>query len=72
MALRLRKEIEGEWLLILAGVLSVGFGLILITRPGTGALAVAWIIASYATIFGIVLVALSFKVRNVGHLLAAR
>jgi uncharacterized membrane protein HdeD (DUF308 family) len=72
VALRLRKEIEGEWLLVLAGVLSVGFGLILITRPGVGALAVAWIIASYATIFGIVLIALSFKVKNFGRMLAGR
>jgi len=72
VALKLRKEIEGEWLLVLAGVLSVGFGLALITRPGAGALAVAWLIAIYATIFGIVLIALSFKVKSFGRMLAAR
>jgi uncharacterized membrane protein HdeD (DUF308 family) len=72
VALRLRKEIEGEWLLVLAGVLSVGFGLALIIRPGAGALAVAWLIATYATIFGIVLIALSFEVKSFGRMLATR
>jgi uncharacterized membrane protein HdeD (DUF308 family) len=37
-AVRLRREIRGEWLLALTGVLSVVFGLLLIIFPGRGPL----------------------------------
>ena len=66
-AIRLRKEIQGEWLLGLGGLLSVVFGVMLFMQPGTGALAVVWLIATYAFIFGVVMVMLAFKVRRLGQ-----
>jgi uncharacterized membrane protein HdeD (DUF308 family) len=72
VALRLRKEIEGEWLLILGGGLSIVFGALLVLRPGAGALAVVWIIAAYAAAFGVILIMLSFKLRRIGKSLAPR
>jgi uncharacterized membrane protein HdeD (DUF308 family) len=69
-AIRLRKEIEGEWLLILGGVASVVFGVLLLARPGAGALAVITLIAVYALVVGITLVILAFKVRGLGSRLA--
>ena len=63
-AIRLRKEIQGEWLLILAGLASVVFGILLMAQPGAGALALLWLIASYAIVFGVVLVILAFKARR--------
>jgi uncharacterized membrane protein HdeD (DUF308 family) len=63
-AIRLRKEIEGEFWLALAGAASAGFGLLLIARPGAGALAVLWIIGAYAIVFGVVLLILAFKARG--------
>ena len=63
-AIRLRKEIEGEWLLILNGVLSVLFGLVLLWRPGLGALAVVWIIGAYAIILGVIYVIFGLKLRK--------
>jgi uncharacterized membrane protein HdeD (DUF308 family) len=64
-AIRLRREIEGEWLLILSGVLSVAFGALLLIFPGAGALAVVWLIGAYAVVFGVLLVVLSLRLR--GH-----
>jgi len=69
-AIRLRKEIEGEWLLVLGGLASVAFGVLLMARPGAGALAVLWIIAAYAVVFGAILVVLAFKARSFGRALA--
>jgi uncharacterized membrane protein HdeD (DUF308 family) len=63
-AIRLRKEIEGELLMILAGLASVAFGVLLVVRPGAGALAVVWLIASYAIVFGVLILILAFKARS--------
>jgi uncharacterized membrane protein HdeD (DUF308 family) len=63
-AIRLRKEIEGEWLLGLAGAISVVFGIILVASPGAGALGLILVIASYAFLAGIVLIGLGIKLRS--------
>lgn len=55
-AYRLRAEIRGEFWLGFAGVVSLLFGLLLIVRPGAGALTVIWLIAGYSVLFGVVLV----------------
>jgi uncharacterized membrane protein HdeD (DUF308 family) len=70
-AIRLRKEIEGEWLLILSGLVSVVFGVVLMVQPAVGALAVLWLIAAYAIVFGVLLVILAFKARSFGGEAAA-
>lgn len=63
-AIQFRKEIEGEWLLVLDGILSVGFGILLIAQPIPGALAVLWLIGVYAIAYGVMLVVLAFRLRN--------
>jgi len=64
LAVRLRKVISNEWLLILAGALSVLFGVLLLLQPGAGALALLWWIGAFAILLGVLLVALSFRMRN--------
>jgi len=64
-ALRMRKSVQGEWMLVASGVLSVLFGAAVIVAPGTGALAVVWLIASFALLFGILLVCVGLRLRSV-------
>ena len=66
-AIRLRKEIEGEWLLMLGGALSIIFGVVAMLQPGAGLLAITWMIALYAILFGIVLIMLALKLRTRGQ-----
>src|SRR5829696_431134 len=54
-AVKLRKEIDNEWLLILNGVISVLFGVGMMLAPGAGALALVWLIAIYSVIAGALL-----------------
>lgn len=68
-AIKLRKEIDNEWMLILAGVISVVFGLLVLFAPGAGALGLIWAIAAYSIVFGVLLIGLSFRLRkhNTAH-----
>lgn len=64
-AIRLRKEIDNEWMLGASGALSVLFGVLMIASPGAGAVAVAWIIGAYSIAFGVLLLALGFRLKKV-------
>jgi uncharacterized membrane protein HdeD (DUF308 family) len=66
-AVILRRELRGEWLLALGGIVSVLFGVFLIARPGDGAIAIVWLIGVYAIIFGVALVALGLRLRQLGQ-----
>ncbi len=66
-AIRLRKVIDNEWMLGLGGLLSIAFGVLMLARPGAGALAVMWIIGWYATLFGVLLIMLGFRLRGIVH-----
>ena len=63
-AIRLRKEIDNEWLLMMHGALAVLFGLLALFRPGAGALALVWLIASFAFASGVLLIALAFRLKS--------
>jgi len=67
---KLRAEIEREWLLWLLGGLSVLFGLLLVAQPAAGLLGFVWAIGSWAVVTGILKIMLAFKARNFGSQLA--
>lgn len=71
-AVRLRKEIQGEWLLILNGILSVLFGVLLVALPILGLVTLVWVIGAYTLVRGVVLVALAFRLRGHRHRLASQ
>jgi uncharacterized membrane protein HdeD (DUF308 family) len=66
-AISLRREIQNEWLMILGGALTVIFGILLIVLPGPGLLSLTWLIGIWALIFGVALIALAFRLRNMGQ-----
>ena len=59
MAVKLRHEIKGEWLLILMGLASIVFAVLLLWNPVAGAAAVIWLIAWYAVVLGILAIFLA-------------
>jgi uncharacterized membrane protein HdeD (DUF308 family) len=63
-AIRLRREINNEWLLGLGGLLSVILGIVLFVQPAAGAIAVIWTLAVYSQIFGILLIALGIRLKT--------
>ncbi len=59
-----RRELTNEWALALGGVLSVAVGVFMVLAPGSGALALVWLIGAYAIVFGIILVMAGLTLRR--------
>src|SRR5690606_15009900 len=61
---RLRAELTNEWVWVLSGLLSIALGVILIARPGTGALALVLLIAAFSIAWGVALCIVAFRIRG--------
>jgi uncharacterized membrane protein HdeD (DUF308 family) len=68
-AIRLRKHVSGEWLLVLGGIASIVFGVLIAAVPTAGALVIALWFGAYALVFGTILVVLGFRLRTWDHTL---
>jgi uncharacterized membrane protein HdeD (DUF308 family) len=65
-AIKLRKEIDNEWMLALAGIVSIGLGVLMLVNPTAGAISLMWWVGIYAALFGAFLVFLAFRLRKAG------
>jgi len=64
LAIKMRREIKGEWFLILMGLASIIFAGLLLWNPLAGAAALIWIIAWYAVIMGVLAIIFGFRLRS--------
>lgn len=72
-ALAWRREIRNEWVLAVAGVLSILVGAVMAVFPGDGAVALVWLIGAHAVVLGVLLVIVAFRIRELrGHMAAGR
>ena len=70
MAVRLRRVIEGEAWMGLAGAASIVFGVVLVLFPAAGALSLVWLIGSFAIAFGGLLIILGWRLRGIHELVS--
>jgi len=63
-AIRLRKIMAGEWLLMIAGILSIVLAVLVAAFPGVGALTIVWWLGAYALAYGVISLVLAFRVRS--------
>lgn len=63
-AIELRHFIEGEWMMIVSGILSILFGIVLFGSPNQGAVAMLSVIGFFAIVIGIWLIIFAFRLRS--------
>ena len=57
-------RVNGEWLLVLSGIISILLGIILFVQPSAGVIALSWWLSIYALLFGIAMIAAAFRMRH--------
>jgi uncharacterized membrane protein HdeD (DUF308 family) len=63
-AVGMRRVIQNEFWLGLAGVASIVFGILLVANPRAGLLVLTWLIGAYALVWGVIQLALAFRLRQ--------
>lgn len=66
-AIRLRKLIKREWLLVLSGLISIAFGVLLAAMPLPGIIGVMWAVGIFGLVYGTMMVVLSVRLRRAGE-----
>jgi len=64
-AIRLRKEMTGEWMMGLLGVVQVLFGILVIAYPAAGTVAIVYFLGVFLMISGVIWTVMAFKMRSV-------
>jgi uncharacterized membrane protein HdeD (DUF308 family) len=63
-AIQLRKMMQNEWLLILGGIASIAFGVLMVVYPLAGAITIIYLIGAYAILFGVLMIGFSLRLRQ--------
>ena len=61
---KVRKATSREWILYLAGAVSVAFGALVLANPGLGSLSIVYVIASWSLMIGLLKIVFAFKARS--------
>jgi uncharacterized membrane protein HdeD (DUF308 family) len=64
VAIEFRNELKDEWMLVLGGILSIVFGVLLFVYPSAGAVSMTWMIGIFAIIYGISEIVFAFRLRE--------
>lgn len=64
---KMRHEFPGEWMLILSGILTTVFGVLMVLLPWAGLLSLIWLIGAYSLFFGLLLLFFGFRLRALAH-----
>lgn len=63
-AIRLRKDMRGEWFLVLSGVVSIAFGALLFAAPDRGAAVLPWMFGLFALLLGVAYILFGWRLRK--------
>lgn len=66
-AMVLRKQLTNEWRLAASGALTIVVGILVLTQPAAGALAIAWLIGGLAIALGVMEISLAMRLRSLAH-----
>ena len=66
LAIRIRKEITGEWMIALSGVLAIILGVMFVASPAAGLITVALWMGLGAIVYGVLQIIAGFRLRKLG------
>lgn len=66
-AIRVRRQIRGEWMLILSGLLAIALGVMFAVNPLSGLVVTSLWIGALALVYGVLQVIAAFRLRALGR-----
>ena len=71
-AVALRRELEGEFWMALGGIVSMGFGALLVAFPGEGLISLVWLVGIWSVVFGVSSLGLARRLHDIAAALHER
>jgi uncharacterized membrane protein HdeD (DUF308 family) len=66
-AFRLRRDVSGEVWLVLGGLLTIVFGVLLLAFPGTGLVSLIWLVGAWAIAYGFTSLVVAWRLRGLNQ-----